>query len=57
MDLERILVRDTRGTVSIPREIRAEMASMGFEKLDRFYRATRVWYVVREKRFEFEDRS
>lgn len=55
----RILVKDRRSVVAseLPREVRVAMSDLEPEKLDRFYRAVRVWYDPREKRFDFEDRA
>lgn len=53
----RILVKDMQGTAdNLPSVVKKEISSFSFEKLDRFYRAAKVWFDMYEMSFSFEDR-
>lgn len=55
--MERVLARDSRGETSSREDVRAARADLTPEQLDRFWRASKVWFLPEIKSFEYEDRS
>lgn len=53
---ERVLARDARGETASNTEVREARALLSHEQLDRFFRASKVWFNRITKKFEFEDR-
>jgi|694.fasta_scaffold03047_11 hypothetical protein len=56
--MSKVLVKDGNGVCAdLPKNIKTAIYDMEFEKLDRFYRAAKVWFDAYKKTFVFEDRA